>query len=656
MALVENITVTGRSYITPEDFGAAGDALLVSTSQLSNLISKTSPGIVNPNATDDTEAFLAAIAKQKATGVPIKCDSAKGYLISKSLVIDYSNADIDGCGAVIVYKGGRVAGSGVNANYGVFQLNGSYARMTYKATVAADVGALTNNLIINNSGNTLKKGDYTLFYARNAVLDSEWATRVKTEAYYLPQVRQIVDNGNGTSTLTMDYKTGFAWTAGQVTLGTATPIENCTIQNFTLVDEMPATPTPNVLPVPEAPTAEKALAVALVRAVCVANCHFKNLRSYKAKYSTVEAFITNNCTFSDIQTFYPVWYGGGEGYCVRVVNSIYATSDRLSMIGGRHVTDYTLCGHCVINDSHAETDQVSFSMHTSSEHDIVFNNCTGGDFYLANEVYGLSCVRVTLRNCSFDFVRINCLDLLIDRCFLKDFQATCNKLVVQGSSNIVDFQFANKDAREFADSILTAYGARPGLCVISEDTVIGRKLDYTAGTKFQGWYNLRMHGRVYSLTGDTRSSLNLVDVAEAKVDGNFQETILTSSGVFRSIDLTGVRAEFTGTSTSAFYNINSLNVPAGYAASLMLRGMQLRLNGTMRPYQIVTRADSIRGWSAVVSVGGSTFIDTLAGQVRDSNRTAPVLDIVGICATQDAYNSVTLRTDISARQFPSITG
>lgn len=648
--------IGGKGFIMPEDFGAKGDALLQHTSQLSKLVSSSTPGIVNQAATDDTAAFLAAIAHQKETGLPIKCDGGKGYLISKSLVIDYSNANIDGCGAVIVYKGGRVAGSGVSANYGIFQLNGTYSRTTYKATVSANVDALTNNIIINTSGNTLVKGAYTVFYARNDVLDSEWATKVKTEAYCIPQVRKIIDNGNGTSTLVLDYKTGFSWSASQVTLGTSSPLENITIENFTLIDEMVVTPTPDILPVPEAPALEKAEAVALVRGVCIANCHFRNLRSYKAKYSTVDIFLANNCTFSNIQTFYPVWFGGGEGYCVRVANSIYCTSDRLSMTGGRHVTDYTLCGHCSTHNSHGETDQVSFSMHTSSEHDITFNHCTGGDFYLANEVYGMSCVRVTLRNCSFDHVRINCLDLLIDRCFLKDFQATCNKLVIVGSSNIYDFQFANKDARAYADDILTSYGARPGVCVVSDDSSLTRKSGYTAGTQFGGWYSLELHGRVATLTGDSRSSLNLVDVAAAKVDGSFQETVITSSGILRSIDLTGVTGEFTGTSTSAFYNIASLSVPEGYIASLILRGMHLRLNGTMRPYQIVTRADSVRAWAAVISVGGSVFINTLAGQIRDTNRQAPVLDIVGLCATQDSYNSTTLRTDISAIQFPLISG
>lgn len=647
--------IGGKGFITPEDFGAKGDALLLHTSQLSKLISTNNSGIVNTSATDDTNAFLSAIAHQKSTGLPIKCDGSKGYLISKSLVIDYSNAIIDGCGAVIVYKGGRDTGAGVSANYGIFQLNGSYNRTAYKATVAADVGTLTNDIKINTSGNTLTKGAYTVFYARNDVLDSEWATKVKTEAYYIPQIRKVIDNGDTTSTLVTDYKTGFSWSAAQVTLGTATPLENISISNFTLIDEMVATPTPDVLPVPEAPAAEKAEAVSLVRAVCVANSHFSNLRSYKAKYSTVDAFLTNNCTFDDIQTFYPVWFGGGEGYSVRLANSIYATTNRASMIGGRHVTDYTLCGHCVTNDSHGETDQVSFSMHTSSEHDITFNHCTGGDFYLANEVYGLSCTRVTLKDCRFDYVRINCLDLLIDRCFLNDFQATCGRLSIINASSITDFQFANKDQRTYVDSILSEYTVS-GVLQIGEGVSVRRKSGYTAGTNMTGWYFCRLSGVFSTISGDSRVSLNLVDVAKAKVDGVFRETILTSSGVLREIDLTGVRGEFSGASTSAFYNISTLNIPSGYIASFILRGMMLRLNGTMRPYQIVTRADSVVSWQAVISVGGSVFINTLAGQIRDTNRATPVLDIVGLCATQDAYNSTSLRTDISAIQFPSISG
>lgn len=640
------------SNLTPEMFGAKGDALLLKTSDLNKLISDSSSGITNPSATDDTHSFRLMIQAQKASGAKIELDGSKGYLISKSLVIDYSNAHIEGNCAVIVYRGGRDPGNTVNSDKGIFQVKGTYDRYNIKASLAATVNTLVNDITVNTAGNTLERGGFALFNARNDTLDSEVDQKIKTEAYYPIRIRKVVNNGT-TSIVSMDYKTGFKWSSGQASIGTINPVSNVYISNIILIDEMEATPTPDVLPVPEAPSAEKDVAISLVRAVACYDSKFSNLKSYNAKNSTVDVFLCNNCTFDDIQTIHPVWFGGGEGYSVRVANSIFCTTNRASMIGGRHVTDYTLCAHCVTNDSHGETDQVSFSMHTSAEHDITFNNCTGGDFYLANGVYGRSCCRVTLRNCKFDFVRINCLDLTIDNCYLKNFEATCGRIFIINNSKVRDLRFINKDNRTYVDEILSQYTVS-SQCLIDRSCSVTKMIGYQ--TVFTGWADLSLSCYFYVNNSDSILAYRLVDVSIARVDGTFRNCSILQYGYMRGISLNGLNANFSLASTAAFYSISALDIPSSEVVSFDLRGMNLRLNGAMKPYQVVTMSVFARNVSAVGVLGGCTFINTLQASFRDTNRTEPYLDIVGLSATQDSYNSSTMRTDVAARNFTSVTG
>ncbi|MDU4186991.1 MAG: phage tail protein [Aeromonas sp.] len=614
-------------YATPEMYGAAGDALISNVTPLAAIIGEHTP-LTNPNATDDSDAIEQLLAKEQF----ISFSGGKGYLVSRCFPFTDSNKRIYGHGACIVYRGGRSPGRAIT---GIFQPNGSFDRNATKAIPKSGVKVFENTILVEKSTNQLGKGDYAVFYAHNGVLDSEFTSKVLKRIYATVQVRRVDEVDSTTQRLHFDYKFGYSWSQSEIQIGTAVVVDNTFIDDFVLIDEMPATPTPDVLPVPEAPSAEKDVAVGLVRGVCPTNSRFTNLKHYKGKYSTVELMGDNNCTVDSVDSFYPVWFGGGEGYAVRIGNSIYNESSKLSMIGGRHVWDLTGGGWCKVRFAHGDTDQVSFSMHTNCEHDIEFEDCTGGDFYLANGGYGLVTNRVKLTRCTFNKVRLNCLHLTLDGCQLSDFEGVCNKATII-NTNITEFRFLNKDVRDFSDVIVGEYG-EAGKVTIDSASSITRPKDYTSGTSISGWFSAILSNRWKSDPSDSRFSVVMTDVAKLVVNGEFIETNIIHTGLSRSVDLTGVRSLVTNQNvTAAFYAINSMNVPQGEVHRLTMRGMQLNLNGKMRPFQIVGRDDTVQAYNAAVSVGGNIINNGLSGVVSDKAANNK-MTLVALAYDKDAY-------------------
>lgn len=614
---------------TPEMYGAAGNALISNNTPLAQIIGGHGP-LTNPDATDDSEAIKNLIANEQW----ISFNGKKGYLVSKCFPFTDSNKRILGNGASIIYRGGRDPGRAIT---GIFQPNGSFNRNSPKAIPKSGVKVFENTILVEKNTNTLTKGDSAIFYAHNGVGDSEFNTKVLKRIYATVQVKRVEDIDSTTQKLHFDYKFGYSWEQSEIQIGTVTVVDNVTIDGFTLIDEMIVTPTPDILPVPEAPSGEKDLAVGLVRGICVTNSRFTNLKQFTGKYSTIDLMGDNNCIIDSVQSFYPVWFGGGEGYAVRLGNSIFNKSSNISMIGGRHVWDLTGGGWCKLTNASGNTDQVSFSMHTNSEHDIVLEDCTGNDFYLANGAYGLVTNRIKLVRCTFTKVRVNSLHLTLESCNLNDFEGVCNKSTII-NTNITDFRFLNKDPREYCDEITSEY-TEVGKLTIDSSSSIVRKKDYTSGTTLKDWYSVSMSNRWKSDPADSRFSVVLENVASLKCASSFSETNILQAGLTRDVDLTGTRAKISNPIiTSAFYAINSLKVPVGEVHKLTLRNMILELNGTMRPFQIVGRDDSILAYDAIVSVGGNIIVNGLSGVVSDKAENNK-LTLRGLVHDQDAYTN-----------------
>ncbi|EKF9624959.1 hypothetical protein O1C60_000102 [Vibrio cholerae] len=624
----KNVKLSPKPPSTVERYGAAGDALISMSKPLYYLINGVEP-LTRASATDDTQAIKDAIANESV----IDFDGSKGYLVSDFITWSEANKRLVGNGAVIVYRGGRTPGLQGETPLGVFSPVGQASSTIIKAVPTSGIDVFSNKFTVNTATNTLSVGDWFLFKGDNGVTD--FATSIRKYAYYPAQVNSVTDLGNGNTEIEMSYKTGFSFAQSEITIGEFVPCDNQQISGFRLIDEMPATPTPDILPVPQAPEQERREALGLVYAQNVTNFVFDDLQSYKAKYSTCTIFNASNGTVNNIRSFKPVWFGGGEGYAVRAISCCYLKTSTLSMLGGRHVIDWTTCGWCSHSGGNGETDQVSFSMHTQCEHDITISDTVGGDFYLANAAYGEVCTRITLKSCTFTKVRAKCLHITIDNCQLSDFELNANKATIK-NTNIRDFHFADKEARSGADQIVSEY-ADAGKITVDEGCSIFRAKDYTAGTTIGGWYSAVISGRISSASDDTRFSVNYRDVARLKTDASYSETNLSISGVSREVDCRGAAGKITNPAiNAAFVAISSLDVPVGETHVFDVRDMDLKLNGAMRPYQYVSRDDSVRAYNALVSIGGGKFRSCLQAQVTD---VGAKLTVLGIARTSDAYDS-----------------
>lgn len=605
-----------------DDYGAKGDALLSRGDPLYHTINGVG-GITNPAATNDTAAISEAIANHSH----IVFSGERGYLVDQCFVIEESNKHIDGQGAVIVYRGGKNPSTDIT---GVFQVSGVYDSFDSQATPKSGIETFADFIDVDKASNTLVKGDFCLFKARNDATD--FSTEVVTAVFANVKVRKVEEIDATTQRLFFDYKSGFEFTQAQISIGKSLPVCDGSIENFQFIDEMAATPSPDGST--EAPAIEKSEAVGLVRLGCVSNYRVENIVGYKGKYSLFDCQIGNNVSTKNIKNYNPVWFGPGEGYCERWGSSIYSRSANLHMTGGRHVIDYTKCGWMKVSNASGDTNQVSFSCHTNSEHDIEFENCQGGSFYLANSSFGNSCARITLKGCNFDKVLANCLHLIIKDSQLNDFIATVSKMTIQ-NSNIKEFKSIAKETRAFSGDIINAY-AENGKLVIDGKSSLTRAKDYGSGTRISGFFVADIKGRISTESGDTIPSMLMTSNPSFSFSGELRNTSLLIGGRALAIDITDAEVVNTeATLVGSAVSINSIDVRAGEVQEWRLFNNKFTLNGTQRPFQIVSRGDSVQAYDALVSGGGNIMNNTAQAQIDDNGVN---FNLLGLSYTRDAYS------------------
>lgn len=623
--IASNGDIKDFKALTPvlvDDYGAKGDALLSRNLPLYLLITEGG-NVTNPDATDDTQAIKEALENHS----DVVFSGERGYLVSQCFPSQKSNQRIDGRGAAIIYRGGKTPSTETT---GIFQFPGVYDSLDIQATPKSGVSTFQDYIDVQKVGNKLKKGSFCILKARNDA--SDFSKEVVTAVFANAKVRDVQEIDGNTQRLFFDYKFGFSFTQAQITIGKSEPVCDGFIGNFQLIDEMPATPSPDSTT--EAPDSEKKEAVGLVRLGCVSNFKVENLVGYKGKYSLFDCQIGNNVATDNIKSYNPVWFGPGEGYGERWGSSIYGKSNNLHLTGGRHVIDYTKCGWMHVSNASGGTNQVSFSCHTNSEHDITFENCTGGSFYLSNQSFGNSCARITLDKCNFDKVLINCLHMTIKNSQLNDFIGTVSKLTTQ-NSNIKNFKSLTKETRAYSGDIVNEY-AENGKIVIDEKSSIKRAKDYSAGTGINGFFVADIKGRISSESGDTRPEMKFLSNPSLSITGEVRNTKLLIGGRALSIEVMGANIKNTdaGLDGSAI-SINSIDIENDEIQKWRIFENEFELNGNQRPFQIVSRGDSARPYKAVISGGGNVMINTQQAQIDGNGAN---LDIVGLSYTRDAYS------------------
>lgn len=343
------------NWVTPEQFGAKGDALLY--------IDNNGDYVTNPDATDDTAAIRAAIE----TGKHVSFDGSKGYLISDIFDNVKSGQAISGNGAKIVYRGGKPPSSGIYRRIGVFQPTGSFDTYDVQAVAARNANTLKEYIdVYDNASLKLKRGDYFTLLCDNGVQEADYETSIKKYVFCMPRVSKITDNGDGTKRIWMSYKMGYTFTPEQITIGKAEPLIDIHISGFVLIDEQVVTPTEflssgNAI---QAPEAEREVAIGLFKAVCTANITVEDLTGYTIKWPLCSTMLSHSVSYNKLRVMSTDWSGGGEGYCVSMNWCTNFNVKDLILSQGRHVFDTTACSWGTVIGARSYEDNYGITSHT----------------------------------------------------------------------------------------------------------------------------------------------------------------------------------------------------------------------------------------------------------------------------------------------------
>lgn len=618
------------NYVTPEMFGAKGDALVSRNLPLNGVITGK-VALTRTDATDDTEAIRAAIN----SGYNVKFDGSKGYLVSDAFVYTTNNLIIDGCGAVIVYRGGKAASTGVRRVSGIFQPQGTFDRYDTQAKVVSDAKLFDTFIDVEAASNKLGKGDWFTLYGHNGVADADFESKVVKQAYYLVQVRKVEVISPTVTRLHTSYKFGFDYKANELQIGSANPIYNPVVKNFTLIDEMPATPTPDTLPTPEAPASEKAEAVSLFRTVCAVSPQVENLTGYNIKWPLAHFMFTQDFSAKTLRNYYPTWFGGGEGYCVCVNWSHNFYTADLRMYGGRHVFDATIAGWGLIESAIVDEDQVGLTLHTSNEHDLTFSNCSSRRMQLANGAYGKVTARIRFEQCNFGRVVVEgCLDLVLRDTNADDVLITAGSVIIEGASTLRNTRYIQKDNRVGVDDYLGLYSTT-GRCYIGKMVVLHRNPSTTSGNEFNSWYRLTIDGTVTADNSDPKPSFDINNIVKFSFSGESVGAKFFIRGRTQSISFVNSVITFKRTGLGSAISVGDVTgLRATDVQAWKILDSTFDVHDSSRPYQITQPSQGLTApYNLAVTVGGNLLLSGLPATVSD---TPELMSIVACSARKDA--------------------
>ncbi len=554
---------------------------------------------------------------------------------SQRLLYSINNLVIDGCGAIIVYRGGKVPSEGIRRISGIFQPQGTFDRFDTQAKVVSDAKLFDTFIDVEASSNKLGKGDWFTLYGHNGVADADFESKVVKQAYYLVQVRKVEVISSTVTRLHTSYKFGFDYKANELQIGSANPIYNPVVKNFTLIDEMPATPTPDTLPTPEAPASEKAEAVNLFRTICAVSPQVENLTGYNIKWPLAHFMFTQDFSAKTLRNYYPTWFGGGEGYCLCVnwSHNFYAAD--LRMYGGRHVFDATIAGWGLIESAITDEDQVGLTLHTSNEHDLTFEKCSSRRMQLANGPYGKVTARIQFEQCNFGKLIIEgCLDLVLRDTNADNVTISAGRLIVEGSSNLRNVTHVQKDNRQGVDEYLGLY-TTTGSCYIGKMSSIHRNPNSTAGNEFNSWYRLLIDGAVISDNSDLKPAFDITNVVRFDFRGEAIGAKFAIRGRTLNIALIGSVITFkrsgfgSGISTGDVIGIRESDVQ-----TWKIIDNTFDVHESIRPYQVSQPSQGLTSsLNVAVTAGGNVLLSGLPAAISDN---VELMNIIACSIYKDA--------------------
>ncbi|EFN5033591.1 TPA: phage tailspike protein [Escherichia coli] len=596
------------NWVTPEQFGAKGDALLY--------IDNNGDYVTNPDATDDTVAIRAAIE----TGKHVSFDGSKGYLISDIFDNVKSGQAISGNGAKIVYRGGKPPSSGIYRRIGVFQPTGIFDRYDIQATAVNQLNTLDASIDIRTSTNKLKVGDYFTLYCDNGVQEVDYETQILKRVYCMPSVTQLVDLGGDTTRLFMTYKSGYTFSADQISIGRAQPLTNITIDGFVLLDEMSVTPTPyypNFNP-QEAPIAEKDEAIGLVKLVCTANVKVSNLAGYQIKWPLCSVMLSTRNTYERLRVHSALWNGGGEGYCVSMNWCTGWSLRDISLASGRHVIDTTACSWGSVHDAHAHEDQVGLTSHTTCDHDISYYNCSSKRMQFANGPYGKVTSRLHFHDCNFQRVTMEgAMYLTFHNCVLNDVDLTGANISFY-STEATNVKWIRKDHRSGVDEVVGRF-AKESMLYLDPASRLSKSGTWFSSNAISGWTSVVFEGVLQAPDNDVNPGWNINNVINFKLCGESRNMHFIFEGTTQYIKVVHARIRYTRSDVTTGSVLRwGVGSPNGVQYVTII-GNHFQLGAGIKPYNISSNEDNTSVLSMSLSIGGNNQVGGAKGVINDYN-------------------------------------
>ena len=361
-------------------------------SQLNNKISKSDNtvyaadfNIVGDGITDDTQAIQDMFNLNVNTVI---FESGKKYLITKPIVIKNSNLNIDFNGATILWNGTSILdnNNGIDRYYGAFTFVGGTVNKKYTIK-EINTDCSDENLISGYSftidDNDINKGDYIWVY----IDMGEWKTDYSDYKPVLNRVCRVVSVDN--NKIYTDLNTPFEFDLSQVNsiiVKKINLIENITIKNLNYKDLTEEN-------FDSISTNERATFVGGLSFHCCRNIVCENIQSYNYKFPSIMLRRCYMADFKNIKAYDKSTSGGGLGYIIQVMQSVYVNIENCYGENVSPVVDFTTSAFCSIKNAGSRAglkNSIShtynkFTCHGQCEHDIVFDNCNG-HFHFGNGI------------------------------------------------------------------------------------------------------------------------------------------------------------------------------------------------------------------------------------------------------------------------------
>ncbi|MEH5293264.1 phage head-binding domain-containing protein [Escherichia coli] len=622
------------NWVTPEQFGAKGDALLY--------IDNNGDYVTNPDATDDTVAIRAAIE----TGKHVSFDGSKGYLISDIFDNVKSGQAISGNGAKIVYRGGKPPSSGIYRRIGVFQPTGSFDTYDVQAVAARNANTLKEYIdVYDNASLKLKRGDYFTLLCDNGVQEADYETRIKKYVFCMPRVSKITNNEDGTKRLWMSYKMGYTFTPEQITIGKANPLTDIHISGFVLIDEQVVTPT-EFLPsgnAIQAPESEREVAIGLFKAICTANLTVEDLTGYTIKWPLCSTMLSHSVSYNKLRVMSTDWSGGGEGYCVSMNWCTNFNVKDLILSQGRHVFDTTACSWGTVIGARSYEDNYGITSHTTCDHDITYIGCVARGAGFANGAFGKVTSRLSFIDCKFDRVAMEgAMYVTFTNCFLNDIDVSGGFISFVGCE-VTELRWLRYDSRTGTDEVVNRF-AKAGTLSVDSGTRLLKSGTWYSSFALRGWTNVYIDGLIEAPGEDRNPAWNIDSVSRFKLSGELKNVQLIFQGTTQYIQIIGAKIRHTRSDITTGAVLNwGIGTPGG-VQYVTIRDNHFQLSGTMQPYKIASNESNTSVLSMSLSIGGNNQVGGTKGVINDYNGSK--LSFNGFSYTKEAC-SASLTPEIS---------